>query len=282
MALPLFWHRLINEVQVLDWIDVREDLSRSGYVECRWPKPLDANTTVITTDGSWSCIEKRGGLGCMFRTSEGQPLGAYAATCPKMHIHVIETLAVHEGLRVATTGGLGGVVLIGTDATIAVSLINTIAAAYSNLVNKCRINKHNYLKESSRVPIRAASPKEDKGLEIYVRSVINRHARWTEGEKLQGSSLDFLVETLIEILYFLEPLEGWGCRHIMREANRAADHLTHLAEDEDIVMVQTESYPAKLLKIVKEDAAETWYPRVKQIPIGGYKCTKSSGWMLPT
>lgn len=95
------------------------------------------------------------------------------------------------------------VVLIGTDATIAVSLISTVAAAYSNLL-KCRINYHNYLNESSRIPIRANSPKEDKDLEAYVKIVINNHARWTKSGQLQGKSLEFLVKTLIEVMYILE------------------------------------------------------------------------------
>ncbi|KAI3969982.1 hypothetical protein MKW92_014104, partial [Papaver armeniacum] len=264
---------------VVERIDVRQDPHprRHGYRICRWPKPFDPHTRVINTDASVK--DDRAGIGCIFRTNVGEPLKAYAAVCLKMKVHVIEVFAIQKGVRIAVEDEMQFIV-IETDASIAVSLINTIAAAYSNLVGKCEINHENYLVASSGhgSPLRGTSPRDDTDIESFVKTVVKSHARWSAGE--DATKTEFLVKSLVDVVYSLESFSGWGCRHILREANGAADFLTKQAVKEDIVYVKQTDYPAALLKIINKDADDhTWYQRQAPTPFSS-NIDKSTGWRL--
>ncbi|KAI3856270.1 hypothetical protein MKW92_048437, partial [Papaver armeniacum] len=269
----------LKSQQVVERIDVREDPhpDRKNYRLCRWPKPFDYRTRVINTDGSLK--DDRAAIGFIFRTSVGEPLKAHAGLCEKVKVHVIEVVAVQKALGIAVDDEMTFIV-IETDATIAVSLINTIAAAYSNLVDKCMINYENYLKASSpqRITFRGSSPRDDTDIESFIETVVKSHARWSHGE--DATSMEILVKALVDVAYSLESFSGWGCRHLLREANKAADFLTKQAVKEEIIYAKPTDYPAALVKIIKKDADDnTWYQRETPTPYSS-NIDKTTGWRL--
>ncbi|KAF5204065.1 Wall-associated receptor kinase-like [Thalictrum thalictroides] len=69
----------------------------------KWSKPLGHFCT-LNTDGS--VAKRRSGIGGIVRNSDGVPLIAFAARCPKMPIYAVELWAVRRGLQLALSKGV--------------------------------------------------------------------------------------------------------------------------------------------------------------------------------